>query len=307
MQPWQEDLRRCVACPRACGADRTRDGRGYCRTGDGFEIGAICAHRGEEPVLGGARGTANVFFAHCNLQCAFCQNHQISRNSSADPAVTLSLGAVLDRIAAILATGVRHVGFVSPSHCVPQMRAIITGLHARGLRPVTVMNTGAYDTVATLRDLADLVDVYLPDLKYLDDDLAARCSDARDYPDVARSALHEMHRQKGSYLFCDDDGHATAGLIVRHLVLPGHVEYSKRCLEFIARELSPAVHVSLLAQYRPTPAVSHDPDLGRRLHADEYAEVVAHLHALGLRRGWMQEPGSADHYNPDFRASHPFA
>ncbi len=150
------------------------------------------------------------------------------------------------------------------------------------------------------------MDVYLPDLKYLDGALAGRLSGAPDYPEVATLALKEMHRQKGSYLFVDDDDAATGGLIIRHLVLPGQVENSKRCLRFIAEELSPSVHVSLLSQYHPTPAVAADPDLGRCLLPREYAEVVAELHALGLRHGWIQELDSPDHYRPDFARDHPF-
>ncbi len=299
-------LERCDCCPRLCGVDRTRGALGWCRTGDGIPIGSVCLHRGEEPAIGGRHGICNVFFTHCNLQCVYCQNFQISRNRGTVDEAPLDLDAAVDRIVAILAAGVDRLGFVSPSHAVAQMRAIIAGVHARGLRPTIVYNSGGYDRVETLASLADLVDVYLPDLKYMDGALAGRLSGAPDYPDVAALALREMHRQKGSYLFRDDDEAATGGLVVRHLVLPGQVENSKRCLRFIAQELSPSVHVSLLSQYHPTAAVAGDPDLGRCLLPAEYDEVVAELHRLGLRHGWVQELDSPGHYRPDFARDHPF-
>ena len=301
-----EELRDCVCCPRECHARRLDGELGYCRTGADFSIGAICVHRGEEPVFGGERGICNIFFTRCNLQCRYCQNRQISRNRGEILEYRLRFEEVIARVERLLETGTRHVGFVSPSHCIPQMKALIARLENRRPRPVFVMNTNAYDKADALRSLEGLVDVYLPDLKYMDSALSARFSDAADYPEIAAAALREMYRQKGSYLMLDADGHAESGLIIRHLVLPGQVENSRRCLRFIAEELSPSVHVSLLAQYQPTPEVAGDPDFGRRLRPQEYAEVVAELERLGFYRGWTQELTSAGHYAPDFAQAHPF-
>jgi putative pyruvate formate lyase activating enzyme len=297
---------RCDCCPRLCGADRAAGQLGWCRTDAAIHVASVCLHRGEEPAIGGRGGICNVFFSHCNLQCVYCQNFQISRNRGGDDAPPLRLDEAVDQVAAVLAGGVNRLGFVSPSHAVDQLRAIVAGVHARGLRPTIVYNSGGYDRVETLASLEDVVDVYLPDFKYLDGALAGRLSGAPDYPEVAAAALREMYRQKGSYLFVDDDEAATGGLVVRHLVLPGQVENSKRCLCFLAEELSPAVHVSLLSQYHPTPAVAADPDLGRCLLPTEYDAVVAELHRLGLRHGWVQELDSAAHYRPDFGHDHPF-
>jgi putative pyruvate formate lyase activating enzyme len=296
----------CVCCPRNCHARRLDGELGYCRTGASFSIGSICVHHGEEPVISGTRGICNVFFTRCNMQCLYCQNYQISRNRSPIIEYPLQLADVVERIERILDTGVKCVGFVSPSHCVPQMKAIIRALGARGRRPTYLMNTNAYDKVDTLRSLEDLMDVYLPDLKYMDAELAARYSDAGDYPEVAAQALKEMCRQKGAEIVLDDEGCVRRGLIVRHLILPGHVENAKRCLQFVARHLSPSVHVSLLAQYCPTPAVAGHPLLGRRLQPEEREEALDELERLGFYRGWTQELASADSYNPDFAQSHPF-
>ena len=301
-----DDLRDCACCPRECHANRL-DGRlGYCRTGAGFSLGAICLHRGEEPAIGGAAGICNVFFTRCNMQCVYCQNYQISRNRGEILEHPLLLPEVVHEIERILERGVKCVGFVSPSHCIPQMKAVIRALEGRRPKPVFVMNTNAYDKPDALRSLEGMVDIYLPDLKYMDADLAARWSDAPDYPEVAAAALREMYRQKGSYVMLDGEGRAESGLIVRHLVLPGQIENSKRCLRWIAEELSPSVHVSLLAQYQPTPPVADHPDLGRRLRPEEYQEVVDELHRLGFYRGWTQGLSSADNFNPDFWRQHPF-
>ena len=218
----------------------------------------------------------------------------------------LGLDEVVRRVERALERGVRCVGFVSPSHCIPQMLAILGALRERGRRPAFVMNTNSYDRVETLRSLEGIVDVYLPDLKYMDAALAARWSDAADYVEVAARALKEMYRQKGPDIRVGEDGYIESGLIVRHLVLPGQVADSKRCLRFIAEELSPSVHVSLMAQYAPTPAVAGHPELGRRLRPEEYEEVLEELERLGFERGWTQDLGSADAYQPDFARSHPF-
>lgn len=300
------DAQPCTLCPRRCGARRAEGQLGYCRTGAGFSIGAICVHRGEEPPVSGPRGIANVFFTRCNLQCVFCQNHQISRNRGPIIEYALSLEQVVGCLEAALERGAGAVGFVSPSHCIPQMRAIIAALSARQPRPAFVMNTNAYDTVAALASLEGLVDVYLPDLKYIDGELAGRFSDAPDYPEVAGAALREMYRQKGSRLPIGPSGYAETGLIIRHLVLPGQAENSKRCLRWIADYLSPDVHLSLMAQYHPTPAVAGHPELGRRVTPEEYEEVLDELHSLGFWRGWTQALASPESYQPDFARSHPF-
>ncbi len=296
----------CTLCPRACGADRAGGQLGYCRTGTGFSVGSICLHRGEEPPVSGPHGIANVFFTRCNMQCIYCQNHQISRNQGHIIEHALTLEQAVRCIEAALGRGARAVGFVSPSHCIPQMKAIIGALRDRQPRPVFVMNTNAYDRVEAIASLDGLIDAYLPDLKYMDADLAGRYSDAPDYPEAATQAIGEMFRQKGSRLVLDDAGSIESGLIIRHLVLPGQVENSKRCLRWIADSLTTDVHLSLMVQYRPTPAVAGHPELGRRVRPDEYEQVLDEFHRLGFYRGWTQDLASPDTYNPDFAQTHPF-
>ncbi len=180
------------------------------------------------------------------------------------------------------------------------------GLKKRGRNPVFVMNTNAYDKTERIAALEDRVQVYLPDLKYLDESLAIHLSDAPDYPEVASRVLREMFRQKGPELKLDKEGVIESGLIVRHLVLPGQVENSKQVLRFIAEELSPGVYISLMSQYSPIPAVAGDTNLGRHLSPEEYGEVVEEMERLGLEHGWIQEMAGSGHYKPDFARQHPF-
>jgi putative pyruvate formate lyase activating enzyme len=299
-------LHNCHICPRQCGVDRFVDPTGFCRTDAGYAIAAVTLHRGEEPVLSGSKGICNVFFGHCNLRCLYCQNFQISRNESQIKGADWSLQTVVEAVTAILDTGVGHLGFVSPSHMVPQMVDIIGEVQRRGYRPVIVYNSNGYDRVATLQQLEAWVDVYLPDCKYMDAVLAGKWSGATDYPVVASAVLREMYRQKGNILHLDDEGMVERGLIVRHLVLPGAVANSLAVLGFLADELSNRIALSLMAQYRPIAAVVERGPLNRRLLPAEYAEVVAAMEQLGFSDGWVQECTSADYYNPDFEQDLPF-
>jgi len=303
------DLKRlsnCTICPRGCGADRFSDRLGYCRTGAGFEIGSVCVHKGEEPVLSGSAGICNVFFTRCNLQCIYCQNYQISRNQGKIVSYPLSLGQVIEKIISVLDTGIDMLGFVSPSHCIVQMKSIIAELHRLERHPVIVMNTNAYDRVETLGELEGLVDVWLPDFKYMDPGLSKDYSDALDYPEIAGKSIREMYRQKGAALYCNDEGLAESGLIIRHLILPGHIENSLQVLRYIAEEISASVHISLMSQYYPPEPAADHPIIGRTLRADEYERVREEAELLGFHRGWMQEPESSSLYRPDFVREHPF-
>ena len=301
-----DPMSQCTLCPRGCGADRVDGELGYCEVGAELPISSICRHMGEEPVLSGKHGICNIFFAHCNLQCIYCQNHQISSNRRSTLSVTVSLEDAVRQIEKILDHGARGVGFVSPSHCLMQMRKIMLALSERGQRPTYVYNTNSYDLAETIRSLESNIDVYLPDMKYMDNNLAHEYSDVTDYVEVAGAAVREMYRQRGAEIELDDEGHITRGLIIRHLVLPGHVENSVAVLRFIADELSPDVHISLMSQYHPTPAVRKHPVLNRRLFPEEYEQVLDEFERLGFHRGWVQDISSPSNYLPDFDRQHPF-
>jgi len=298
-------LQDCRICPRNCGADRFSAKLGYCRSNASFFVSSICVHKGEEPAISGSKGICNVFFGHCNLQCLYCQNHQISFNRNKLAANRFSLKQVLTEIIRCLEEGCKGVGFVSPSHFVPQFKVIVNSLHELGLQPTIVYNTNGYDTVETLRETEPLVDVYLPDFKYIDPGLSKKYSDTKSYPGIAKNALLEMYRQKGSSLFLDENGVAERGIIIRHLVLPGHIENSLGVLRFIAEEISTSVHISLMSQYFPTAFVKNIPSLNRTLYTEEYRKVVDEFHRLGFRKGWIQALESHENDQPDFRMPHP--
>jgi putative pyruvate formate lyase activating enzyme len=301
-----QELEDCAICPRNCHANRLTGRSGYCKSGAGFSIASICIHMGEEPAISGATGICNIFFSNCNLQCIYCQNHQISDNRISHAGSTMELGEVIRQITTILNQGVNRVGFVSPSHFIPQMKVIINVIHSLGYKPVWVYNTNGYDRAETLATLEGIIDVYLPDFKYMDTEPGWKYSGARDYPEYASKALKEMYRQKGSALITDDENTAESGIIVRHLVLPGHVSNSLRVLRFLAEEISPKIHVSLMAQYYPTKTVKGHPQLGRSITEKEYRQVVDEMENLGMYNGWVQEFESSEFYRPDFDRQHPF-
>lgn len=292
----------CLLCPRSCAADRI-DNVGFCGAPAEPAVSAICSHCGEEPPLCGTKGICNVFFAYCNLGCVYCQNKAISTPSAS--VRFRGVDAIVDAIAQQLTLTENIVGFVTPSHYADHIPAIVEGLRRRGLNPTTVYNTSGYDRVDTLKTLAPYIDIYLPDFKYMDADLAQRYSRAADYPAVALEAIKEMYAQKGAGLPVDDSGMAYRGIIVRHLVLPGQIDNTLAVLEQIA-EVSPRLHVSLMAQYYPIASTLPD-QLGRLLTAEEYDRAVAQFHAVGLHRGWVQDLAAQSAYRPDFSKRQPFA
>lgn len=300
-----EELEDCNICPRNCHTNRIRGANGYCKSDASFHISSICIHKGEEPAISGTKGICNIFFSHCNMQCIYCQNHQISKNIGGKKDI-MQPEEVVRQIIAILDQGISHVGFVSPSHFLPHVRSIIKMIHSTGRRPVWVYNTNSYDKREGLRTLEGMIDVYLPDLKYMDSRLAAEYSDAPDYPGTASAALKEMFRQKGSSLIYDENGMARSGIIIRHLVLPGNTSNSIKVLDFIAENLSAKIHVSLMSQYFPAGNVADHPLLKRPVYSDEYQLVVKHLDDLGFNNGWIQESESRELYKPDFEKDHPF-
>jgi len=299
-------LKACRICPRNCGVNRLAGRKGVCGAGSGFGISSICLHTGEEPVISGEAGICNVFFSRCNLACIYCQNWQISRNRGEVQESDMSLDAVVKEIILLLDQGCHAVGFVSPSHYIPQVKMIIEALRAMDRRPVFVYNTNCYDEVSEIRGLEDYIDIYLPDFKYADNKLAAELSGVSNYREKALAALKEMHHQKGSTLIMDEKGRAEKGLIIRHLILPGNTGNSIEVLNLLADEISTSVTLSLMSQYWPVPEVAQHPDLSRCINPEEYNRVVDEMERLGFYKGWIQELESHHSYRPDFSRDHPF-
>lgn len=303
----------CNLCPRKCGADRTasplegRGSLGFCGATSDLEVASVCLHRGEEPPL---NPIVNVFFSHCNLQCIYCQNWQISSNTSlTSPTSSTSLTSLADCICKLLPESGGMLGFVTAAHYADHIPALLEEIRRRGFTPTVVYNSGGYESVETLRSLEGLVDIYLPDFKYMDPVIARTYSHAPDYPEVATAALKEMIRQVGAGLKVDTDGRAYRGLIVRHLVLPGHIDNTLAVLHHLSILKSQvsilnSLHLSLMAQYYP-PQPGLPSPLDRTLTPDEYATVADLYNELGFD-GWLQELQSEDNYRPDFTQTNPF-
>ena len=282
----------CAACPRNCHALRGDEGRGYCGMGANPVIARAAPHFDEEPVVSGERGSGAVFFSGCALRCRFCQNYPISHGGYGE---AISVSRLREIYFELIEQGVHNINLVNPTHF---SEAILESL-AGGLPVPVVWNSGGYEKVDNLRRFEGKVQVYLPDLKYIDPDSAGKYSAARDYFDFAGPALKEMLRQTGP-VELDESGVIRRGTIVRHLILPGYARESMAILDWIAGEL-PGAWVSLMAQYLPFGDLRGLDELNRRLTQQEYDMVVDHLIALGLEDGFVQELSSSDEkYIPDF-------
>jgi len=297
----------CDLCPRDCRVDRSAGGIGLCGVGGRAGLAASLLHYGEEPVISGTAGppgpgSGTLFFTGCNLKCLFCQNHQISWGLAGRPVSDSELaGAMLD----LQERGALNINLVSPSHVVLPVLRALREARLGGLRLPLVWNSNGYEKEAVVERLAGIVDVYLPDLKYVSPDLSARYSGAADYFERASSALLEMHLQQPD-LVIGPDGTARQGLIIRHLVLPGGADDSLAVLEWIADRLSPAVGLSLMSQYHPCHEAP--PELRRGLRAEEYGRVLVRAQELGFESLFVQ-PGvfpEDGHLLPDFDRGQPF-
>ncbi len=276
----------CRLCPRECGADRLSGEEGFCRSGAQPKVASWTLHPWEEPPISGARGSGTIFFSGCTGRCLFCQNYPISQ---------LGVGNVVtvERLAEMMVElqqrGAHNVNLVTPTHFVPQILAALSLAVEMGLRLPLVYNSSGYESVEVLRLLDGVVDVWLPDAKYATDDVARRLSGFSRYVEHNRAALREMYRQVGDELLLDGEGIAQRGLIIRHLVLPGGLAGTREVLRWIAKELSPRVHVSLMGQYFPAYRAVGHPLLGRKLTTEEYEDALAAFDEADLERGWRQE------------------
>ncbi len=289
----------CNLCPRHCGVDRTIQ-HGFCGAPAEPAVATVTIHKGEEPPLAAGNGIVNIFFAHCNLQCIYCQNHDIS-SATVDPSFVhySSVDSLADRVCQLLPQSNGLMGFVTAAHYAHLIAPLVDAVHKRGFYPTVVYNSSGYESIDTLRALEGIVDIYLPDIKYFDADLAQRYSHAADYPLVATQAILEMQRQVGSSLKMDDNGVAFRGLIIRHLVLPGQTANTLQCLEWLADHFfATKLHVSLMAQYYP-PMPGLPAPIDRTLTAAEYDLAVQHFQQLGFN-GWLQTPDANTNYRPDF-------
>lgn len=267
----------CTLCPQNCRAHRGRGRTGFCGIGDEPVVSSVGPHFGEESVLVGAGGSGTIFFAGCNLHCVFCQNYDISQHRAGHRTNVEPLArAMLD----LQRMGCSNVNFVTPSHVAAPIAAAIELARNAGLTLPTVYNSGGYDSVETLQLLEGLIDIYMPDMKYADADVAEELSAARDYPEHNAAAVREMHRQVGDLKV--EHGLATRGLLVRHLILPENLAGSREIIDFLAREIGPHTTINIMDQYRPCHRAHLHPPINRRPTAAELAEPRRYALARGL-------------------------
>ena len=297
-------LARCECCPRKCRVNRLAGKTGICRVPAEILVCHSGLHFGEEPPISGTKGSGTIFFAGCNLSCVFCQNYQISQEFQHHHTRSLTVEELADEMLRLQEAGAHNINFVSPSHMIFQMADAITTAKAKGLALPIVYNSNGYDSVYALRQINGLVDIYLPDIKYMDNELGKMFSGVSDYADTVPGVLREMLQQVGN-LQMDEAGTAFRGLLVRHLVLPGCLNNSRDCLRFLA-DLSPAIFVSIMSQYSPQFKAGTYPGIDRPLTKKEYDEVTDYALELGLENAFIQDLASRDHYLPDFARDNPF-
>ncbi|HEY6120439.1 MAG TPA: radical SAM protein [Pyrinomonadaceae bacterium] len=303
----EELLLSCTVCPHDCRNNRVADELAKCYSGRLPIVSSYTAHFGEEPALVGSKGAGNIFFGNCNLRCVYCQNYQISQTHKQQIKNEVSHERLAEMMLELQSRGCHNLNFVSPTHFAPQMARGILLAVEQGLRLPIVYNTNAYDSVEVLRLLEGIVDIYLPDLKYAENDAGYLYSKVRDYQKHARAAIAEMYRQTRSELVFGGDGLLKRGLVIRLLVLPNDIAGVRESLEWIHSELSSNVAVSLMAQYYATHQASTNQRyvlLSRRISESEWLRAVSALGELRMEEGWMQEfDGAAHYYRPDFNDS----
>ncbi len=276
----REILSSCSLCPRGCGVDRLSDQVGICKTGKNAFVSSYHPHYGEEAPLVGHNGSGTIFFTYCNLLCNFCQNYDISHEGCGEE---VSCEQIAGMMLFLQNTGCHNINFVTPTHVVPQILSALEIAIENGLGVPLVYNTGGYDRVETLKLLEGVIDIYMPDFKFWDPKVAELTCEARDYPEVARRAIIEMHRQVGD-LVIDKSGLARSGLLIRHLVLPHGLAGTRQVMRFIAQKVSSNSYVNIMPQYRPCGRANEVKELSRMLLPKEYKEALREAKEEGIIR-----------------------
>lgn len=282
-------LERCTLCPRECGVNRVAGQMGRCHVSASVRVARAALHMWEEPCISGAEGSGAVFFSGCSLGCIYCQNREISGGKSG---LDISVSRLAEIFLELEAQGANNINLVTAGHYVPQVISALKEAKGFGLGIPIVYNSSGYEKTEALQMLEGLVDIYLPDFKYLTPELAKQYSGAPDYPETAQAAIREMVRQQPKPQF-DARGMMTQGVLVRHLLLPGHVREAKRVVEYLYTAYGNQIYISLMNQYTPGPAVKEDPLLHRGVTKREYERLLDFAGALGITQGFYQEGGTA--------------
>ena len=292
-----EELSSCTICPHNCKVNRDNGQIGRCRSGNKVKIALASVHNYEEPCISGKNGSGTIFFSNCNLSCIYCQNYKISQLGKG---YELSVEELANIMLEQQEKGVNNINLVTPTMYAYQIIEAIKIARKNGLNIPIVYNTNGYENVKTIQDLNGYIDIYLPDLKYYSNELSKKYSKVDNYFKYTTEAIKEMYRQVGCPVF-DENGIIQKGLIIRHLVLPNHLQNSKHILKWIKENMPEDTYVSVMAQYFPTYKAKEDDLINRKLTKKEYKEIEEFLYTLDLKNGYMQELGEhEEEYVPDF-------
>ena len=303
MQTQKTSYAPCTLCPRACHADRTEGQKGRCHVDAQIRVARAALHMWEEPCLSGRSGSGAVFFSGCALGCIFCQNREIA---SGEAGLVISEARLVEIFLELQEKGANNINLVTAGHYVPQVVRALACAKSQGLRIPIVYNSSGYEKAETLRQLEGLIDIYLPDLKYLTPELAAAYSHAPDYPQYAMEAIAEMVRQQPQAEFMPEDRTEASpimrrGVIVRHLLLPGHVREAKKVVSYLHETYGDQIYISMMNQYTPMSEKFADPNLNRRVTKREYERLLDYAAEIGVENGFYQEGATADEsFIPEF-------
>ena len=293
-----KELEKCHICPHNCNVDRLNGMKGRCKATDKVKVALASVHDFEEPCISGEKGSGTVFFSNCNLNCVYCQNYEISQQ---DVGQEISIEKLAEIFIKQQEKNVENINLVTPTMYVYQIIEAIKIARSRGLSIPIVYNTNAYENIETIKALDGYIDIYLPDLKYFDDNLAFKYSGIKEYFKNATNAIQEMYKQVGVPVL-DENGIIKKGLIIRHLVLPNNIQNSKDVLNWIDKNMDKHIFISVMAQYFPTNKAKDYPEINRKLTKEEYEEIEQYLYSLNLNNGYIQELGEhEEEYVPDFK------
>lgn len=283
-----EILEKCMVCPRECKVNRLKGTLGDCKASDKLEISLVSLHKFEEPCISGTNGSGTIFFTHCNLHCIYCQNYEISQNLVKGKEITI------EELAEIMISqqerGAHNINLVTPTMYAYHIKEAIKIAKEKGLSIPIIYNSNGYENIKTLKELDGYIDVYLPDLKYYSDEIAIKYSKAPNYFEIASKSIKEMINQVGSPEF-DEKGIIKKGVMIRHLVLPNHIQNTKHILKWIKENIGEEIYVNVMAQYFPTYKAKEDSLINRKLTKKEYKEIEEWFYLLNFKNGYMQELG----------------
>lgn len=280
----------CNICPRKCSVDRKKNEKGVCSvTGEGIYVARAALHMWEEPCISGKKGSGTIFFSGCNLRCVYCQNYEISRGMAGK---SITPDKLAELCLMLQEKGANNINLVTPTHYIYDIREAVLKAKSNGLRIPVVYNSSGYELAETIEEISDIIDIYLVDFKYMEEETSFKYSKAKDYPEVAKKAVDAMVNKTGKCQF-DENGIMKRGVIVRHLLLPGHVNEGKAVIKYLFDKYGDTIFISLMNQYTPVSTLADYPELNRKVTKREYNRLIDYALELGVKNAFIQEGDTA--------------